>query len=66
MTINYFKAVIALVALILITVLMAIKTIDATAGMSIFTFIVGYATGNGIGAIQGNNRNLIEKATKDG
>lgn len=65
MSINYFKAVIALVALILITVLMAIHTIDAATGMSIFTFIVGYATGNGIGAMQGTNRNLIEKVNKD-
>lgn len=48
------KALIALVALICITVLMAIGAISTEAGIPIFTMIVGYAIGNGIAARSGH------------
>jgi hypothetical protein len=47
------KALIALVALILISGLMAIKAITTEAGIPIFTMIVGYAIGNGMAAKAG-------------
>lgn len=47
------KALIALVALICITVLMAIGAISTEAGIPIFTMIVGYAIGNGIASRSG-------------
>jgi hypothetical protein len=46
------KALIALVALILISGLMAIDAITTDAGMPLFTMIVGYAIGNGVAAKQ--------------
>ena len=50
---NPSKALIALVALILISGLMAIEAIDTATGMPVFTMIVGYAIGNGMAAKQG-------------
>jgi hypothetical protein len=47
------KALIALVALILISGLMAIDAITTEAGIPIFTMIVGYAIGNGMAAKAG-------------
>jgi len=46
------KALIALVALILISGLMAIDAITTDAGMPLFTMIVGYAIGHGVAAKQ--------------
>ena len=51
---NPSKALIALVALICITVLIAVRAIDANTGMPIITMIVGYAVGNGIAAKKGD------------
>jgi len=51
---NPSKALIALVALICITVLIAVRAIDANMGMPIITMIVGYAVGNGIAAKKGD------------
>jgi len=56
------KALIALVALILISGLMAIKAIDTEAGIPIFTMIVGYAIGNGMAAKAGVPVDPILKA----
>ena len=51
---NPSKALIALVALVLISGLMAIEAIDNQTGMPVFTMIVGYAVGNGIAARRGD------------
>jgi hypothetical protein len=56
------KALIALVALILISGLMAIKAITTEAGIPIFTMIVGYAIGNGMAAKAGVPVDPIIKA----
>jgi hypothetical protein len=56
------KALIALVALILISGLMAIGAIDTEAGIPIFTMIVGYAIGNGMAAKAGVPVDPILKA----
>ena len=56
------KALIALVALILISGLMAIKAITTEAGIPIFTMIVGYAIGNGMAAKAGVPVDPIVKA----
>jgi hypothetical protein len=58
------KALIALVALILISGLMAIKAITTEAGIPIFTMIVGYAIGNGMAAKAGVPVDPILKAKK--
>jgi hypothetical protein len=50
---NPSKALIALVALICITVLIAVSSIDSDQGLPIITMIVGYAVGNGIAARNG-------------
>ena len=50
---NPSKALIALVGLICITILMAVRAIDQTTGMPVITLIIGYAVGNGIAARQG-------------
>ena len=50
---NPSKALIALVALILISGLMAIDAIDSDTGMPVITMVVGYAIGNGMAAKQG-------------
>lgn len=47
---NPSKALIALVALILISGLMAIKAIDSATGMPVITMVVGYAIGNTMSA----------------
>ncbi len=51
---NPSKALIALVALVCITVLIAVRAIDANQGLPIITMIVGYAVGNGIAAKKGD------------
>jgi hypothetical protein len=56
------KALIALVALVLISGLMAIGAIDTDAGIPIFTMIVGYAIGNGMAAKAGVPVDPIIKA----
>lgn len=50
---NPSKALIALVGLICITILMAVRAIDQTTGMPVITLVIGYAVGNGIAAKQG-------------
>jgi hypothetical protein len=52
---NPSKALIALVALICITVLIAVSSIDSDQGLPIITMIVGYAVGNGIAARNGES-----------
>lgn len=64
MTINYYKALIALACLVSITILMALNTVPAAAGMPIITIIVGYAIGNGITASQGKDSEPIVKSKK--
>jgi hypothetical protein len=49
---NPSKALIALVALICVTVLMALGKIDETGGMGIIGMITGYSVGNGVGAMK--------------
>jgi len=51
--VNPSKAFIALVALVCLTVLIAVESISSDAGLPVITAIVGYAIGNGIGAKQG-------------
>ena len=51
---NPSKALIALVALICVTVLIAVGSIDSNQGLPIITMIVGYAVGNGIAAKKGD------------
>ena len=50
---NPSKALIALVALILISGLMAIEAIDSATGMPVITMVVGYSIGNGMAAKAG-------------
>jgi len=47
------KAFIALIGLICLTVLMALKAIDSATGTGMIGTIIGYAVGNGIAARQG-------------
>jgi len=51
---NPSKALIALVALICVTALIAVGSIDSDQGLPIITMIVGYAVGNGIAAKKGD------------
>jgi len=51
MSINPSKALIALVALICMTVLIAVGSIDQDQGLPIITMIVGYSVGNGMAAL---------------
>ncbi len=51
---NPSKALIALVALICVTVLIAVGSIDSNQGLPIITMIVGYAVGNCIAAKKGD------------
>ena len=51
MTFNPSKALIALVGLICMTVLIAVKAIDQDQGLPIITMIVGYSVGNGMAAL---------------
>jgi hypothetical protein len=48
---NPSKALIALVALICMTVLIAVGAIDQDQGLPIITMIVGYSVGNGMAAL---------------
>jgi len=50
---NPSKAMIALVALVCVTILLATKTIDQSAGTGLIGMIAGYAVGNGIAARRG-------------
>jgi hypothetical protein len=47
------KALIALVALICITILIAVRAIDANQGLPIITLVTGYAVGNGLASAKG-------------
>ena len=49
---NPSKALIALVGLVCMTVLMAVRAIDSNTGMPVITMVIGYAVGNGIAAKQ--------------
>jgi len=51
---NPSKAMIALVALVCVTILLATKTIDQSAGTGLIGMIAGYAVGNGIAARRGD------------
>lgn len=51
MSINPSKALIALVALICITVLLAIDAIDKATGTGMIGTILGYSVGNGMAAL---------------
>jgi hypothetical protein len=62
---NPSKALIALVALICITVLIAVSSIDSDQGLPIITMIVGYAVGNGIAARKGEPVEPIIGARRD-
>jgi hypothetical protein len=62
---NPSKALIALVALICITVLIAVSSIDSDQGLPIITMIVGYAVGNGIAAKNGEPVEPIIGAKRD-
>ena len=62
MSINPSKALIALVALVCMTVLIAVGSIDQDQGLPIITMIVGYSVGNGINALRGTeNTGIINK-----
>lgn len=52
---NPSKAMIALVALICITVLLTVNAIDQSAGTGLIGMIAGYAVGNGIAARKGED-----------
>ena len=62
---NPSKALIALVALICMTVLIAVGSIDSDQGLPIITMIVGYAVGNGIAAKKGEPVEPIIGAKRD-
>jgi hypothetical protein len=51
MSINPSKAAIALVGLICMTILIAIRAIPSEQGVPIITMIVGYSVGNGMAAL---------------
>jgi hypothetical protein len=53
MTLNPSKALIALVALICMTVLLIADAIQTDQGLPIITMIVGYSVGNGMAALSG-------------
>ena len=53
MSINPSKALIALVALICMTVLLAVDAIETDQGLPIITMITGYSVGNGMAALTG-------------
>lgn len=65
MSINPSKALIALVALICMTVLIAVGSIDQDQGLPIITMIVGYSVGNGINALRGTENSGIINKKKD-
>ena len=51
MSVNPSKALIALVALICMTVLIAVGAIEQDQGLPIITMVVGYSVGNGMAAL---------------
>jgi hypothetical protein len=51
---NPSKAMIALVALICVTILLATDSVDQSAGTGLIGMIAGYAVGNGIAARRGD------------
>ena len=51
---NPSKAMIALVALICVTILLATNSVDESAGTGLIGMIAGYAVGNGIAARRGD------------
>lgn len=53
MSINPPKALIALVALICMTVLLGLGKVDTSQGLPVVTMIVGYSVGNGLAAMTG-------------
>lgn len=53
MSLNPSKALIALVALICMTALLAVGAIETDQGLPIITMIVGYSVGNGMAALTG-------------
>jgi hypothetical protein len=53
MSVNPSKALIALVALICMTVLLVTNSIATDQGLPIITMIVGYSVGNGMAALTG-------------
>lgn len=52
MSLNPSKALIALVALICMTVLISVGAINQDQGLPIITMIVGYSVGNGMAALR--------------
>jgi len=50
---NPSKAMIALVALVCVTILLATNSVDQSAGTGLIGMIAGYAVGNGIAARRG-------------
>ena len=52
---NPSKAMIALVALVCVTILLATKSVDQSAGTGLIGMIAGYAVGNGIAARRGED-----------
>ena len=64
---NPSKAFILLVALICVTVLMALGKISPEAGLPVITAFGGYGLGNGVGARTGKNSpHIFEPADQDG
>ena len=51
---NPSKAMIALVALICVTILLTTNSVDESAGTGLIGMIAGYAVGNGIAARRGD------------
>ena len=51
---NPSKAMIALVALVCVTILLATNSVDQSAGTGLIGMIAGYAVGNGIAARRGD------------
>jgi len=52
---NPSKAMIALVALVCVTILLATNSVDESAGTGLIGMIAGYAVGNGIAARRGDD-----------
>lgn len=49
-TVNWSKLATALCAMVCVTVLMAVDSIDAAAGIPVITLVIGYMLGNGVAA----------------
>ena len=66
MSVNPSKALIALVALVCMTVLIAVGSIDQNQGLPIITMIVGYSVGNGMAALTNKEvQPIIRKKDKE-